>query len=205
MTTTEINGLPLPPLGYRYAKPGDKRCEGLKFLANGAWDETTTVGELNDRIIYCVPLNDGYEAGALPWGEQIAEGHNNPKLTNALVGEGYRLLELGDKIPNNAEVYASGVGPWKNPINYSGWVSCTNAPFRVPITKPKKTVPLEAEDWRGIWWVREGHIFRLVTAVTPFRIWASNLCYSHKVMADSGYERSQDQITWTPCSKEVDA
>lgn len=246
--TTEINGLPQPPLGYRYAKPGDKRYEGLKIWYRDQAQWATAVVSsysLDPVCIYAIPLNDGYdyfEAGTtviqagdeikyetgdwfdpdyvsngrtnnyplrrpnpLPWADQIAEGHNNSKLTNAQVGEGYRLLNVGDEIPHNAEVYASGEGPWKTPSSPPRWVSASNVPFRVPTTKPRKTVPLEAEDWKGIWWIRQGDVIRLVTAVTPYRIWTCNLDYSHKGIADFGYERSRDGINWELCSKEVDA
>lgn len=218
------------------------------MLAYGEWMAAGDTGPLDNGIIYCLPLNDGYDyfdrhkvtiqkgdekqvgsqwmrygvyayghknndplrrPKSKPWGEQIAEGRNRPKLTNSQVGEGYRLLELGENIPENAETWAFGSGPWTGNFKKGSKLTILQAPIRVPIPKPKKTVPLEAEDWKGIWWIKdpcdESTCYRLVTEVGDSGVGSRANWSGYQFMMNKDWLRSQDCVTWTPCSKEVGA
>lgn len=73
-----------------------------------------------------------------------------------------------------------------------------------PVPEPKKRVPLTAEDWKGVWWVRnkgfEKGCVRLVTSVSQTILSFESAVLRHEHMMDD-YERSQDGVTWIECSK----
>lgn len=164
MTTTQIHGLPTPPLGYRLANIGDTRCEGAKFWNPDRAQRLIAAGGITGPLvpyyIYAVPLNDGYEyheAGTTviqagdealvrpgDWYEMsealvgqsnrhclrrpkakpspFAKGWNPLKLTDHQVGEGYRLLELGESREGSEYRLEIGDGEW-HPANPGGIVT----------------------------------------------------------------------------------
>lgn len=75
-----------------------------------------------------------------------------------------------------------------------------------PISEPKKRVPLTAEDWKGVWWVREG-IDRAYMVTTydatgiGFVRMNQQRLFSFTDLIHGGWLRSQDGVTWSECSK----
>lgn len=61
----KIHGVPNPPLGYRLAVKGDKRCEGIRIWDSHGRDWENSHNPLIEPLkpdrLYAVPLNDGYD------------------------------------------------------------------------------------------------------------------------------------------------
>lgn len=59
----KIHGVPNPPLGYRLAVKGDKRCKGMQIIDHGFWrlPDPDSTRPLTQGRFYAVPLDDGYD------------------------------------------------------------------------------------------------------------------------------------------------
>lgn len=80
----------------------------------------------------------------LPWESCIAEGHNPDGLTNGQVGEGWRLLNVGELAGPNAEHFR---GQWmvNHAMPATREITKAHVSHRVPITKTKRRVPCGPE------------------------------------------------------------
>lgn len=85
----------------------------------------------------------------LPWESQIAEGHNPDGLTNAHVGEGWRLIgSVDDDLDMRAEWWSVSGLSWRARIKDHQGLLCpyfASDTYRVPITKPKRRIPCGPE------------------------------------------------------------
>jgi hypothetical protein len=78
----------------------------------------------------------------LPWESCIAEGHNPDGLTNAQVGEGWRLIEHHSDTPDSrVQYYSHDKKTWFNRDHESG-PYLYGGTYRVPITPPVAKVPV---------------------------------------------------------------
>lgn len=72
---------------------------------------------------------------------------------------------------------------------------------------PKERVPLAKGDFIGIWWIKRGKdsdVHRLVSAKTDYGIMVcAVVIISYKELMDDGWLRSQDEVNWLPCWKEI--
>lgn len=84
--------------------------------------------------------------------------------------------------------------------------SSSHFPIYIKDPPKKKIVPLEMEDFIGVWWVKTKEVNRghhLITFISSMGIECSNKYLNYQSLKDNCL-RSQDQINWTPCHKEVE-
>jgi hypothetical protein len=158
----------------------------------------------------------------LPWESCLAEGHNPDGLTNGQVGEGWRLLNVGenatganewwctdkwDRVPSGYAftLYKHSIGTFRVPI--------TPPVAKVPVAKATKRVPCGPEHfppgtvvrtegcthWQAILWARPSGLGAIGPSMIPGE-------EKYERLMNDGIERSIDGgNTWLPCYVEVEA
>lgn len=115
---------------------------------------------------------------------------------------------------------AGGTVQWKRTTDalYGFWenTKCPNwdwlaTKYRIsPDFRPKKTVPMERDDYPPFFWLRKmTPAFHSATHTFPFRIHLSGCEIDGQFIRFENlvgvYEYSTDRKTWLPCTKEVSA
>lgn len=185
-----------------------KRVEFIAARDNEAVFYSSSQGFIQRKINGA--FRDGLECVddiLLPWESCIAEGHNPDGLTNGQVGEGWRLLNLGETAGANAQ-------HWRNE-----WVSngaptareiiTSHVSHRVPITKAKKRIPCGPEHFPPGTVVHAGdplhHSHVCLYAGDELVAWGQH--YSMKMLSEMTHWRRSTDFgkTWLPCYVEIES
>lgn len=156
----------------------------------------------------------------LPWESCIAEGHNPDGLTNGQVGEGWRLLKVGEEVPKCAEFYVEAwclidsrrAGNLFSHAHVAHRVPITPTLAPVPAGKATKRVPCGPEHfppgvvirttdrkhWQMVMWSRLNGIGGYGASLDPQEKTYEALMNEVERSIDGGK-------TWLPCYVEVEA
>lgn len=154
--TTEIHGLPTPPLGYRLAVKGDVPAEGMQAWQNVSqyWAPCLYYPErpLSEGMFYAIPLDDGYayhEAGTIiREGDEYQIGESWCKYAEWTIGE------VDSKHPlRRPKAKPSPLAPGRNINGLTEANVETHLGWRL-ITEGESTSPPEDAQFflRGIGW-----------------------------------------------------
>lgn len=157
----------LKPIDARVMKPGDPVVNGYREpIAHGYLVEynptvdpsvSTVIRWQAGGIATCYP--DGRYGKGVPPGVFLPHDPdpidpspgNVDKLRKSQVGEGWRIVEHGEKPDRRAEWWVMGPAEWRQRGRRAGETYKNNITYRVPIA-PIRMVPLSMEDFVGKPW-----------------------------------------------------